>query len=707
MITELFINNQRVDLEKADTIAITKSVFDINKPSTRTSEYSNAFRVPKTQNNRLIFKSAGIVNSFNDEPYDQLTASIKVDGVEVAFGIAELMSSDEDYYTINVQAGNGSFYKSLKALSLVDLSESLVVLDHDYSAVEVGKRRDLENYEEGIPEGLIYPNVDYGWFERTAQGGQLFRYFYPALFVHYIVNSAINLIGYKQVGNFWERSVYKSLAIMAKNIVSDADEYFVDYSTEQSALPTRGTEIVPNGFIVFSPLNFTEEESDVDGLYVDTALNLGYVTFGYNFPVNFDSSTTWSINLNGNVTINPSVVSGFRAGYIDEAFLRFELQIWNKVTDTFVSNAVLIKYPFYSANYIVEEGRTIFQPSTESFTSELEIDGALRNPINLNAIGADATDHVLVWFVEVVTSTAPSETISEYDSLDQISFELEFDLTQRAGGDPNKVSVINSFDDVNIGSLFLYVCNVLGVYPLVDEALKTVSMVSFDDLKKNKAKAIDWSNKIDLSEEPEVSFKLDYAQRSGFEYNNDNKDVYLNELTNYGKGTVIVDNDNLPFEVVKYRSPFSLCAIAPTFNSTRQMAKIYTGDKYIFDGTDYNLDPEAEVDGFTTRVVSLARSTESPIQVNGGDTATANYEVNNTPILFDYVIRNRYSLLNDMLNKTKVVKALFNLSQVDFANFDFSKPIFVDTLNDYFVVNEISQFKVNEVDSTNVTLIRI
>jgi len=75
--------------------------------------------------------------------------------------------------------------------------------------------------------------------------------------------------------------------------------------------------------------------------------------------------------------------------------------------------------------------------------------------------------------------------------------------------------------------------------------------------------------------------------------------------------------------------------------------------------------------------------------------------------LFDFVLRNRYSLINGVLDKTKVVSCLMNLKEIDFRNFDFTKPVFIDYFNDYFIVNQISQFKANEVDSTKVTLIRM
>jgi len=718
MITELYINGSLVDLEKQEAIVLTKSVFDINKFSVRTSDFSNVFKVPKTQQNRLIFKSAGIVNSFNDEPYDRLPASIKIDGVEVTVGVAELQSSNEDYYSISIQAGNGAFFKAIKSLALTDLAADLDTLDHAYNAAAVSQRRDLENINSvAVPEGLVYPNVDYGYFERAVLEDQPFDYFFPALYLYYIIEKSIAQLGYKQIGSFWNQTDYKSLAIMAKNIVSNEENYFVEYAYESgnNQFNTEETETLPDSFVVISPLNFPEEESDEDGLYVDTNLGLGYTTFGYNFPVNFTNAATWSIALNGTVNI-ADIRSDYRSEFITDAVLVFKLEIWNKDTDTYVSDALSLSYPFYSANYIDVGGNPTFQPATETFTSEIEISDIVNNPNGLNAIGATATDHALVWFIEVQTTTTTLllPTVSTFDTFkaEAVSVDIDFSLSQASGGDPTAVSVINSFDDINIGSLFLYVSNVLGVFPRVDEGLKTVSMVSFNSIRNNKANAIDWSNKIDISTEPEVLFKLDYARNTFFEYNNDNKDVYLNELTNYGRGVFIVDNENMAQEAVKYRSPFSLCAIGSTFNNPastnlRSMAKIFTGDKYVFNGSTYELDDEAKVEGFTTRIVSLVRETNNPIQVENGFVVDANYEVNNTPILFDYAIRTRYSLITDVLNKTKSVNALLRLNEVDFRTFDFTRPVFIDYLNDYFMVNDIKQFKANEVDSTNVTLIRI
>ncbi len=703
-MTEVFLNGNLIDISDSEIITFTKSVFDINNLSFRKGTYSNTFKIPKTQKNKLVLQSSEIVNSSNDEPYTVILFRAVVEGVETINGVAELIDSDEENYSLSVKSDNGNFFKEIKELSLQDISEELESLDHTYSATEVNARRDVDS-------GLVYPNVDYGWFERATLGNQPYDFFYPALYFKFVIDTAINKIGYKQIGNFWGRSPYSTLALMAKNIVSDASFFEVSYGIESgfNFFITRSTELFTDRFIVSSALNFVEENSDDNGLYKDTDLDLGYTVFAYNIPFAFDSNTTWETTLNGLGFINSSVVGNYRDEKIERAQLIFKLQLYNKVTDTFIETSVQFNHIFYEATYVLiaSDPEFVVERTSETFLPEIQISDINTNPSGLNAIGADGNDYVLLWDIQVQTDTNEFFAVSEYDSLDQISVELDFGLKQITGGDPTLMSTVNSFDNVNIGNMLLYVSNVTGTFPLIDEALKTVRMIEYDTIKRNKTNALDWSNKIDLSEKGNVSFKLNYAKRNLFKYENDEADVWLLKLVDYGQGSINLSNENAREERTMYQAPFSLCAVDSSFNNSRTIGKIFTGEKYFFNGNTYELDPEASVGGFKNRVVNLSRSTSDLIQITGADAVGGNYEVNNAPILFDRVIQTKYNLIKDILNKTKVVNQAFRINSVDYEQFDFTKPVFVSYYNDIFLVNEITQFKINEIDSTEIQLIRI
>jgi hypothetical protein len=703
MKVEATLNGNVIDLTGSDVIALTKALFDFNNLGVRPSSYSNTFNIPKTQSNRLALGSSGIVNSSSDQPYEKLDFTVKVDGIEVVNGFAELTDSNDKNFTFTAKSGNGSFFNEIRSMTLQILSTELSTLDHAYTATEVNNRRDSS-------EGIVYPNIDYGWFERATAGDQEFQYFYPALYLKFVLDAAINQLGYKQIGDFWTSSIYSQTAIMAKNVVSIGNIFFVEYGllAGNDFFVTRGTT-QPSTFLIekTTPLNFVNEIDDSDSLYAVTDIGTAWTVLGYNFPAAFDAGTVFEINLNGTVTLNPILLGEYRSRFLTKADLVVRLEIWNHVTNTFVGYAVQINYTFYNASYVGSGGTAYL--TSDNLISSFNINEAINDPSGLAAIAATAQNHSLIWTLAVQTTQTnlkPPPSVT-YDSFPKIGVDLEFSIYQDSSLNTPDMNIIDSFDNINLGSAFLYMCNLGGVFPVVDEGLKTIEMVEFDTIKKNKANPTNWSKKLDLSNAPQISYKLDYAKRNLFSYSNDTADTFLNALTNYGQGVIEADNDNLQDEVTKYLAPFSLCAIAPTFNNTRSMAKIFTGDKYVFNGATYDLDPDAKVGTFKTRVVFLSRVTSGLIQIDGETPVTGNYEVNNTPILFDYVLRNKYTLLNDLLFKSKVVKALIRLNPLDFSQYDFSKPVFIEYFNDTFVVNEIEQFKINEVDSTFVTLIRI
>ena len=697
MTTEIYINSQLIEVDKDEAIAITLSFFSVFNLAIRSSNYSNVFRVPKTQSNRLVFKSAGIVNSTNDEPYNKLDCSIKVDGVEIV-GTAELISSDQNYFRISVKAGNNNFFTDIKSLQLSDLD--LSSLNHNYDAATVSARRDLSS-------GVVYPNVDYGYFERATAGDQPFNFFFPALYFSTIFDKAFEQLGYRKDGDFFDDDLYNSLALMSKNVVAEGELYNTEYeiNTGFNLIVTRNANVISDEYNIDAPLNFPDEIEDDNSLYFDTDLGQVYATFAYNPPTAIDEDTQFLLTHSANISFESSLQSSYVNEFIEEATFNIKLNAYNKTTNGLQQTLYIRESTFFTADY--SQPAPWFPLITFNPILNLNVQNVNLDP-DLNII-SDATNYAFMWQIEIVTRTKSGETTSTFDSFSNVSISSNFQIQQSKSADFD-VSITNSFDDINIGSAFLYLCNVGGVIPKVDEATKRIKMISFDDVRKNKSVALDWSDKLDLSEEPEISFKLNnYAKNNAFQYANDSKDVFLNELTNYGQGVLIVDNKNLEQESVKYEAPFSLISIGGVFlNSTvRTMGRIFTGDKYIFDGVNYNLDAESKVESFTTRVVYLSRSTSDLIQVTNGSVVTGNYEAVNQPLLFQRVLDSKYSLISNMIDKAKIVRALIRLNVVDIGLFDFSKPVYIDYFNDYFYVNEIDQFKVNQVDSTFVTLIRM
>jgi hypothetical protein len=378
---------------------------------------------------------------------------------------------------------------------------------------------------------------------------------------------------------------------------------------------------------------------------------------------------------------------------------------------------------------------------------------------------------------------------SDFQGLRRVSFNnVIFTLTQFVSGEnSNTVQVAKSLPPTKVGELFKAVCNIEGVFTLVDEDAKTVTGYYYEDIKKNIIKAVDWSNKVDLSEQPKIEYRFnEYGQHNRFVYEQDTDDIYLKQQPNFDSGVINVADTNLTDTVDIVTIPFGTVPNEPTFNGKLSMGKVYSGEKYSFSNGQFVLNPGAKIEKFSKRIVRLvdgnlpvfatlgyqitAIITGSPGKIIVSDSAgeievDMNFSINNidgnqtkdgTPLSgqivgvqsidgneitiygaivgtlaattglfvrdtvpvqdrsrevssmnFNTIINNRYGLIKDVLTRTKIVRMLFILSASDIYSLDFSKPVYVELLSEYFYINTVNQFKFTSKESTQVELVRI
>lgn len=80
----------------------------------------------------------------------------------------------------------------------------------------------------------------------------------------------------------------------------------------------------------------------------------------------------------------------------------------------------------------------------------------------------------------------------------------------------------------------------------------------------------------------------------------------------------------------------------------------------------------------------------------------------------EFLLPTYYQPLTNILTKVKSIKLATDLRGIDFANIDFSIPIYLDChlkefghVQGYFYINLIDQFKINTHDTTMVEYVRI
>jgi len=679
-MTEFYINDTLVDTQDAE-IALTLQAFSFESLGVRKGSFSNTFELAKTNINKALFDNCDIITSLTSVPYQKNTCKIFIDGILTVDGTAVILETKENY-RLFVNAGNSDFFKSIASVKLVDVD--LSEFDHLYNGPTVTPLR------ESV-EGFVYPNIDYGFFEYAdpALTSQSFRFFQPSFWGKTIILKAVEALGYTLQGDLLNALSFKSLAVLCRGAVADLADSLAQYrfTIDYNKL-TGDTE---------EKINFPDAVTDKSNLY---ATNLGAGQFVYTPNVADGDEVRFEISLTGKVITN-----------LPRRYTNAE--VW---VDLIIYNASGTELLTLSPLPVSFEDR-FFGPFN---VYKAPASGTLERDLNFTypSTRADVTA-----FAALLASTADLTTLRfgwqvrsnrPGYGLKYLRFEnLEFIVNQvpnngtRLGG-PNIPITVRAANVLpaspTVGDLLLTMVNLEGILIQVDETSKKIHTSRLDSLITKKAQALDWSGKLDLTEEPEISYQLGaFAQKNFFKFAGDDKDLYLDPLA--GQGLISVVNQNLEAEKAVFESKFSIVPVLPAFRNSRTMGKVFTGDKYTFDGFAYNLNEDLKMADFGPRIAILSEA-EPSIDIII-DANTINYEVNASALSFERALRDNYALLSAVLDNTKVVKALFLLDLQDVTNLDFTVPVFVDYFGDYFYIEQIRQFKINKRESCFVTLVKL
>ena len=679
-MTEIYINDQLVDTQDAD-IVITAQALTFDKLGSRRGSYSNVFELAKTNANKALFDNCDIVTSLTRVPYTLNTCEIFQDGILIVKGSAVILAT-KDSYRLFVTSGNTDFFKAIGSVKLTDVD--LTEYDHLYTGPEVVARRETS-------EGFVYPNIDYGFFEYATPGAASysFRFFQPSFWAKTIIEKAVDEIGYTLAGDLLDTLTFRSLAVLCRGAVADLLDSLAQYRFTIDYNQLTGD--------TSQKISFPTEVKDASNLY---AANLSAGQFTYRPNVADADEIRFEISLTGKVITNLPRRYTLASVWVD-------LLIYNAAGTlllTISPTAVIFEDRFFGPFniYRAPESGTLERDLNFTYPSRRDDVTAFNN---LLASTADLTTLRFGWQVR---SNRPGY------GLKYLRFEnLEFKINQvpnngtRLGGPniPIHVRAANVLPATpTVGDLLLTMVNLEGVLIQVDETTKTVHTAKLDRITEKKAQALDWSAKLDLTEKPQIDYQLEgFAKRNFYNFAGDDKDALLEP--NEGRGEIVVDNENLEAEKEIFASKFSPVPVLPTLQSSRVMGRVFTGEKYTFDGFAYNLNEDLKLAEFGPRVAILSPAEASlDIIVDAND---INYEVNASALSFERALRDNYQLLSTVLDNTKVVEALFLLDLRDVQSLDFTRPVYVDYFGDFFYIEQIKQYKVNRRESCFVRLIKL
>lgn len=667
---QLFLNNELVDIFGNETIVGSYATNELGDLKTRQGVYSNTFTIPFTNRNRNVMQSAEIVTSLTRRPYQRLHARIDVNGVPVVIGWAVIVSASRSQYEVQVIGGNAEWYNSISDLSLQDLN--LDEFNHIFYPTDIDNSR-INN--TNWTDGYVYANVEYGrtFKPNTTASWQVTR---PGMYGKYLLKKILNGAGFEPVGNWWDNNVLLFDPTGIVDSAGNAADKFAsfipfcslfrrnrDYSLRDS-FKANNVTMIPSSLV--PPYDYATFNTVISypsngwiGIHpntlLPTVLDQGLYTFNYELDLN--------------VTIG-TIGFQLQVFYIDQSG-----------TQTFL-NAYPSGIPLAVGNHIVNITMNFNCNPTEFYIIPVYIGAGI---LTVNDITIELIDAVI-------------NDDQDDDYLD-ISEDFPF------------VTLNSTLPDVKQVDFLKWYIQKFNLIFTTDNQTGYINFVTLDDVLGNLPNAYNWSKKLDLMQEPVVSFIVgDYGQRSYFKDLRDEENDYTKDNTNYLEGAINIDDENLSAEVTIYETEFS-----PVFrqsNSYNDTIRLGYVPKYkVLDETLANYDPNdlsnfEELDG--EPYMGLLRfEPYHLVPFTGLSTLTEAPAVHGERITWAKIIPEYYQSLQSLLNYSKIVTCLIRLDESDINTLDFTRPVWIDYFGAYFYINKINQFDFTSRQSTEVELIKI
>jgi hypothetical protein len=667
---KVIVNDVSLDLKSDAVIALTRKVADIGTLQSRFSSFTNKFQVKATKKNRdaLGIKqyqdtsdsiSAGIAT-----PYQELTGKLISNGIEIATNVAVIIESVAEDITLSIRAGNGSLFDKLNRtkLSALDYSDIDLLVDSRYN---LGNVYDFRNND--WTQSFVYPIHDTG-VQSTQNSSIVAKGILPFYYVKDVYQRIATLFGYSWTGSTFTSDFFQRLMLPAArfDITNDfASQFVINLNIDDylifDVLVNR-VVVVFDQTIISDTFNLTREHR-LGGYTVGAATTWAYAApfvGNYTFEFNYDINTRKEFTA-ASATIDFYIVQRNSSNNItfEEVPSRF---VYQKRILTTTSNVV--------TNY------------TGTVTGEFACENANED------FSKNTSDYFCIFICNDIDFAANPSTFWVGGDFEITSVRAEQTTWNRW------LQWANHLPDITIAKFIKEVGNIFGAVYDVDEFRKEIEITRLDEIATNRDEAVDWSDKLDLSNPHEVTYIVDgIGKTTSWQWKK--TDAYT--------FSVSVINEQLPENENYVKSDAE-------YSEERSILLMPSPSTFIpvWDESARRINLNGDLRFAIARDVNNFFLRYSPSLVNE-NYKVAYFDYDNSPYSLDWSrLYSEYyqGLFEPMTWYMNKVVADFKLNDLDIQSFKFKYPVYIKHFNRYFYVNEISEYTGKD-QSTKCTLIAI
>jgi hypothetical protein len=723
MITEIIIEQQRLDLFEDLGAELNYAIDDIKDFSARNTNYSKTINVPGNANNNKIFghiynftsgnirttdDNGNFVNVNNNfDPTRQANCQIFVNKIQVFKGVLRLLEITIQNGVIEYQCAVfgelGGFASAIGNKLLEDMSD-FNQYNQAWNETNVVNSWTASGVASGL--GIVYPLIDYGLCRHpTNHLGHDWHLnaFRPAFFVRELMDKIILNSNYTYTSAFFDTPFFRSLIIpnnkanleqLTKDLLLVYGNNAIDSTTNTSASDDLAFNTITN------LVNFTKDASNKSFTFAGAVSALGKVHLYGQISLSRPGTFTLTVYQSATTLYTETFtsVSDYQVFNID----------WLMSTSLAVGDILVVNGNFTASETYVTLDPNLFLEFTADYAQSAN---ALRNSI-LNM------GHLL------------PKGIQQKDFFASICRMFNLYVYE----DPNKTThlLIEPYIEFyRTGAGFLKT-NDLGELLLHGEPGDATGLLLLSD---PIADSIDWSNKLDYSKEISIKPMSELnARYYDFLYTED--DDYYNEIYNKKYNQSYGDRkEDTGFQFADDRSEVKVIfspsiLTAESGNDNKLRANLYKATSRVQERKDNNIrimlfknsttatswrikqeSSEGEgnlITGLTT--YGYAGHLDDPAE----PTADINFGVPNElyfSLANPYPSANLFNVwwdeyLAEIINKdSKLLSCYLYLTVQDIYLLDFAQLIYIDGA--LWRLNKVIDFNPNIVQTTKVELLRV
>ena len=641
---ELYINGKLIDLGQDAELALTKQANNLGELQNRQGDFINTFTIPDNANNRLALENCAIMTSGSSIPYRKNTATYIKDGLPaITDGIATIKQAENGNVVADVVGGNVDFGKSIGNVVVGDLFTD--DNPHTWNLTNAYNSRDGSEY-------YIYPFIDWRtdidtFFDTPSAD---VRELLPCLRVPALFDRLETHTGLTFSGTYIDSDAHENMII-----TPDALTINPEYIDQEGSF--AGGIQVPEGTLPF------------DGNVYDLDQGSGFIT-PTQFPIT--DCTINGTNFSQASFYPPSNVTGS---------LRFAATVESRAS--YPGNIPTIRQDreYWFVIQIKRGGTIIAEETLPRITPDI---ATFQSQIYKQVVNFQTDEQLLLsgqqYFVNVILN-------AERHSNADVQIRFGYKQGWKFEFIPSDKLLFGS--EIRFRDLFRMdafdivqdVINLRGVVIQTNSYTKNVQFNFFSDLTDNIPNAKNWSKKVDVRQTL-LAFKFgDYGQRNWFRFTPDDS-----VEDNLGDYYFDISDETLSstVDVVQINHP-----------ATHQTAKYLGRNIPSIEGIDSGTNWQ----GQSHRVLQMQHQ-ETSYNVAFTDGTTTINETEEIPFCkfegFDFLISEYYETLRQILQDTKVIVLVLNLTAVDVHTLDFTIPIQLDVpeidVNGYFYINKLTAY---------------